>query len=312
MVGCGQIGNAHFKAIQACDAARVAFCVDVDPSRAEEAAAIYGGRFTTVMAEALASPEVDAAVLCLPHDLHLSFTTESLAAGKHVLVEKPMALNEDEARKMADVADKHGRNLMVGQSTRFLPSHQKAKRLIEDGRIGRPINYARQTCFWVERLSTDWRRDADACGGLYLPLFGSHDVDAMLWLLDTAPITVDARIRAGSDLSDGDVEGWIGLTFEDEAVGSIAFSLRSKETIQGSLIVGAEGTMRVERNRLSVDGEPVSFDHSKGALERQMEEFVSAIVDSRAPSVPGTDGVRTMRVLDLARASSEQQKSLTF
>ncbi|MBS10111.1 MAG: hypothetical protein CME19_00730 [Gemmatimonadetes bacterium] len=71
MVGYGQIGNAHFKAIQACDAARVAFCVDVDPSWAEEAAATYGGHFTTVLAEAITSPEVDAAVLCLPHDLHL-------------------------------------------------------------------------------------------------------------------------------------------------------------------------------------------------------------------------------------------------
>jgi predicted dehydrogenase len=147
---------------------------------------------------------------------------------------------------------------------------------------------------------------------LYLPLFGSHDVDAMLWLLDDQPDRVSAAVRAGNDLSGGDVDGWIGLTFADGKVASISFSLRSKESRQVTLLVGSEGSMTIDRNSVSVDGEDVSFEPSANPFVRQMEEFIGSIREGRQPSVPGSEGVRTMRVLDLARAASEQQANLEF
>ena len=313
MIGCGQIANAHLKAIDACEGARTTFCVDVDGERARSAAQKHGDiGWSDEYAAALADSSVDAVVLCLPHDLHLSFTVQALKAGKHVLVEKPMALDAEQAQQMVAAGEQAGRNLMVGQSTRFHASHQEAKRLLDAGRIGKPLNVARQTLFWQERLSTDWRRDLDACGGLYLPLFGSHDVDAMLWFLDDHPNQISAAIRSGSPLSDGDVNGWIGMDFSDEKVASIVFSLRSRERRQETLIIGDESSLLVDLKNLSVDGEEVSFDDSKPAFQLQMEEFVASIVEGRAPSVPGTDGVRTMRVLDLARAASEQKRSLKF
>ena len=230
MVGCGQIAEAHLKAIQGCDGARVTWCVDVDPDRAKLAADRYGkANHGTDFERVLSDPEVDAVVLCLPHHLHVSFTCLALDAGKHVLVEKPMSMDEAEALGMTEAAAHASKNLMVGQSTRFHASHQEAHRLIRAGRIGKPINVVRQTCFWVEQLSTDCRRNLDSCGGLYLPLFGSHDVDAMLWLLDDTPDHISAAVRAGSNLSGGDVDGWIGMTFADGKVASISFSLRSRE-----------------------------------------------------------------------------------
>ena len=67
------------------------------------------------MEKALSSADVDAVVICLPHDLHVSFTCDSLNAGKHVPVEKPMALDEAQARQMVLAAEVSGRNMMVGQ-----------------------------------------------------------------------------------------------------------------------------------------------------------------------------------------------------
>ena len=313
MIGCGQIASAHIRAIQACPDARVTFCVDVDEERAEAAADKSGATgFSDDFSIALDDASVDAVVLCLPHDLHLPFTLRALAAGKHVLVEKPMALNAREASEMVAASEKAARNLMVGQSTRFDPAHQEAKRVLDDGRIGAPVNVIRQTCFWQERLSTDWRRDVDACGGLYLPLFGSHDVDAMLWLLNDQPDRVSAAMRLGGKLSDGDVDGWIGMTFEDGKVASISFSLRSKEPRQVTVVVGLEGAMSIGRGSLSLDGDDVPLDKAKSAFQLQMDEFVASIVEDRSPSVPGADGVRTMRVLDLARAANEQECGLKF
>ena len=134
----------------------------------------------------------------------------------------------------------------------------------------------------------------------------------MLWLIDDTQSHVGAAIRSGSELSEGDVDGWIGLSFSDGKVGSVSFSLRSRETRQSSLIVGTEGSMLLERNRLSVDGEEVSFDTEKGAFETQMDAFVTGIREGRAPAVPGKDGIRTMRVLDLAREASKRQSVLAY
>ena len=178
--------------------------------------------------------------------------------------------------------------------------------------MGVPIHSVRQTCFGVEELSTDWRREVDACGGLYLPLFGSHDVDAMLWLVYDTPDRVSAAIRMGSELADGDINGWIGLTFADGKVGSIALSLRSKEKAQSTMIIGSEGAMTIKRNRIIVDGADYPVESKVGEFIAQMREFITSIQMGGEPSVTGREGVKTMRVLDLARAASEQQTVLSY
>ena len=99
----------------------------------------------------------------------------------------------------------------------------------------------------------------------------------MPWLLDGTPASISVAIRSGSELSDGDVHGWIGMTFADAKVASVAFDLRSKEARQATTIVGDEASMTVERNRITIDGEDVTFDLSAGAFELQMREFVSSI-----------------------------------
>ena len=98
---------------------------------------------------------------------------------------------------MVSAAEASTPSLMEDQSRRFTPTHREAKRILGSGRMGVPIHSVRQTCFGVEELSTDWRREVDACGGLYLALFGSHDVDAMLWRVYDTPDRVRAAIRMG-------------------------------------------------------------------------------------------------------------------
>jgi UDP-N-acetylglucosamine 3-dehydrogenase len=181
LVGCGQIAKAHMRAIAALENAQLVFTVDADVVRAREAADAFGALHGAASyEEVLASDVVDAVVLCLPHDLHLPFTLQAAQAGKHILVEKPMALDESEARQMAEGAASGGVELSVGHSTRCLAPYRRAKALMLEGALGRIVNVVHQRLFWVERLSTDWRRSAASCGGLYLPLFGSHDIDAML------------------------------------------------------------------------------------------------------------------------------------
>lgn len=313
MVGCGQIANAHLKAVDALGGARLVHTMDVGAEAARAAAEAWGAaRWSTAYDDVLADPSVDAVVLCLPHDLHRDHTIRAAQAGKHVLVEKPMAMDEAEAREMVAAAETHNVRLSVGQSTRCFPAYQRAKALLEDGRIGRVLNVLHQRTFWIERVSTAWRRDVSACGGLYLPLFGSHDIDAMLWLLDDAPGRVWGSIRCASPVSDGDSDGFIGLDFADGKVASVAFAVRSRQARHEMVLVGTEGTMSVLRNQLLLDGEPVEIPEAPEPFHLQMQRFVEALQAGEEVPAPGREVVRVMRTLDLVRESSRQGRTMDF
>ena len=313
MVGCGQIAEAHLKGVDVVEGARLVFAMDVDAEKARSAAERHGEvRWSTDYAEALADSEVDAVVLCLPHDLHLSFAVQAAEAGKHILVEKPMALSEAEAREMVAAADHSKVRLSVGQSTRYFATYQQARALLAEGRIGRVINVLHQRTFWIERLSTDWRRVQGACGGLYLPLFGSHDVDAILWLLNDQPNRVWGTIRSFSPVSDGDSDGFIGLEVADGEVGSIAFATRCKQNRAETVLVGSEGTLTVRRGELLLDDEPVVLPGLEAPFVLQMRRFVEALLAGEQPPVSGHEVLRVMRTLDLVRQASERGEVMAF
>lgn len=313
MVGCGQIAEAHLKAIQAISGARLVWCVDVVASQAQLAAERYGAlHYGTDYADALACADVDAVVLCLPHNLHLPFSVLASDAGKHVLVEKPMALDEAEAQKMVAAAEKTATQLSVGQSTRYMPTFQAAKKVMDSGRIGRVMNVVHQRLFMVEKVSTDWRRSQAACGGLYLPLFGSHDVDAILWLLNDQPSCVWGSVRACGKATDGDSDGVIGLEFADGKIGSLAFSVQCKHVRTETVFVGDEATLVIRRDKLFVDTEEIEIPVTVPAFELQMQQFVDALLTGHPTPAQGREVLRVMRTLDLVRQASETGNRMVF
>lgn len=323
VVGCGQIAEAHLKAIAALDNARLTWTQDIAPERAASAAERFGAaRCTTSYEEVLSAPTadraggdtppVDAVLLCLPHHLHLPFALAAAAAGKQILVEKPMALTEADGREMVEAAHRAGVILSVGQSTRCFPTFQAARSLIEDGAIGAVRNVAVQRLFYIDQLSTDWRRDLTACGGLYLPIFGSHDVDAMLWLMDRSPSRVSAAVRAFTRASAGDSDGYIGLEFDDGAVGSVQFSCCAHTSRQEFVVVGTEGTLVIGRGKLWHNEAEVELAQTDDSFTLQTRFFVEAVQGHRPPFAAGREVLRVLRTLDLARKASETGQSQQF
>ena len=314
MIGCGQIANAHLRSIDALADAEVTWCQDIDAARAECAATPRGAHSTTDYAQVLAADDVDAVVLCLPHDLHESFSVQAARAGKHVLVEKPMAMEEAEARRMVEAADTAGVTLCVGQSTRCTVAMRQARALLTEGAIGQLRHVLHQRVFYIERLSTDWRRVEGECGGLYLPLFGSHDVDAILWLMSAAagepavPATVWASLRAFSPASAGDSDGVVCLDFEDGRLATLQFSVCSRQARTETLLVGTEGTLSVERSRVCLNGEVVEAetpaDTYDDSFAEQMRQFVVGLRGGGPLPAPGAEVVAVVRTLDLARAAA--------
>ena len=186
VIGIGDISIRRvIPAIQAEPRSRLYGLVTRDPAKA----APYDTRAWVTLDEALADPEVHAVYVATPVFLHAPQTIQSLRAGKHVLCEKPMAMNEAEARSMVKTAEETGRTLGVAYYRRMYPKVQRAKELLDAGAIGQPV-VAELTCHgWFDgkkpgenESDRNWLIDPALAGGGPLFDVASHRIDVLNFL----------------------------------------------------------------------------------------------------------------------------------
>ena len=184
IVGLGRLGqrHAHALAFNTPNCQLVAACSPVEAERDYAATqlgiqAIYSDFYAL-----LKDPNVDAVVLVTPTSLHADQTIAALQAGKHVFVEKPLALNVPDCEKVLAVAEKHPAQVaMVGFVRRFDPSYRSAFQSVEAGDIGRPFLVRSQTC---DKNDPDgfFVKFAPTSGGIFMDC-SVHDIDLARWLL---------------------------------------------------------------------------------------------------------------------------------
>jgi 1,5-anhydro-D-fructose reductase (1,5-anhydro-D-mannitol-forming) len=150
-----------------------------DSSKAE---AYPGTRTWPTMEQALEDPLIDAIYIALPVAMHAEAAIAALRAGKHVLCEKPMALNDAEAQRMVAEARAPGRLLGVAYYRRLYPKLIRAKKLIAEGAIGQPVLVEANSHSWLPEEARGWLRDPALAGGGPLYDIGSHRIDAMHFL----------------------------------------------------------------------------------------------------------------------------------
>ena len=187
VVGCGGVSGSHLSAYQSHKLATLVACVDIREPVAQAARQRYGAeRAETSWEEAVARDDIDLVDVCMPHDLHAPVAIGAARGGKHVFVEKPIANTLAEADAMIAAARQSGVRLMVDQTKRFEPRHQRIKELIAAGVIGRPIMaksaYPQDITYaWDHmdpgRKRTYWKHDG-VIGGI-----GIHTLDMLRWLL---------------------------------------------------------------------------------------------------------------------------------
>jgi predicted dehydrogenase len=181
VIGIGDIATRRvIPAIQAEPRSRLYGLVTRDPAKA----ASYDAQVWTNLDDALLDPAVDAVYVATPVFLHASQTIQSLRAGKHVLCEKPMAMNEAEARSMVQTAEDTGLTFGVAYYRRAYPKVQRAKQLLEAGAIGKPV-LAELTCHeWRDEQGSQrsWLIDPAQAGGGPLYDIASHRIDVANFL----------------------------------------------------------------------------------------------------------------------------------
>lgn len=188
IIGCGGIANGKhmpsLKKVKDCE--MVAFC-DIIPERAEKAAKEYGtpdAKTYTDYKELLKDSEIEVVHVCTPNRSHSFITVDALEAGKHVMCEKPMAINSAEAKKMLDAANRTGKKLTIGYQSRFRDDAQFLKKETEDNTFG-DIYYAKATALRRRAVPT-WGvflNEYEQGGGPLIDI-GTHALDLTLWMMN--------------------------------------------------------------------------------------------------------------------------------
>ncbi len=184
MIGIGDIAIRRvIPAIQAEPRSRLYGLVTREPAKAAPWVGSDGARVWSTLDEALADAAVDAVYVGTPVFLHATQSIQSLRAGKHVLCEKPMAMNEPEARAMAQTAAQTGQTLGVAYYRRCYPKVQRAKELLATGAIGKPVLAELSCHMWFDgKGNRSWLVDPAKAGGGPLFDIASHRIDVLNYL----------------------------------------------------------------------------------------------------------------------------------
>jgi predicted dehydrogenase len=284
-------------------------------------------RLTTEYRELLNNPAVDAVVIATPAETHYGLAKESLHAGKHTLVEKPLAMTVDQCRELIDLADRLSRVLMVGHVFRYNAAVQKLKSYIESGELGQ-VHYISSNRLNLGRI----RQDINAMWN-----FAPHDISIITYLLDMMPSQVNAR--GFSYIQEG-VEDVVFMTlcFPNGASANVHISWLNPRKVRAMTVVGSR-KMAVYDD-VSADAKIQIYD--KGVTKQpdlaslgdfdtfgefqlllragdvlipkidfveplrvECQHFVDCIMNGSRPITDGRDGLRIVQVLEAAQRSME-------
>jgi len=197
IIGCGGIHKVHAAALERMDNVTYAIACDNKEARAKASAETYGAVPETDFEKVLADPTIDVVHLTLPHYLHGPFAAKALKAGKHVLVEKPMAVTCEQARELIALSEETGKTLGVIFQNRYNPSSLKMKEILESGELGK-VTCIRGRVSWYRGenyYSDDWHGRWDTeCGGVMINQ-AIHILDLANWFIDNDPVDVQASIH---------------------------------------------------------------------------------------------------------------------
>lgn len=248
LVGCGRISRNHFDAFERIGELELAGVCDVIESRAREAATRGSVPWFTSYAKMLEDVACDAVAICTPSGLHPAHGIMAAKAGKHVICEKPMAINLTSADELVQACDDAGVQLFVVKQNRLNPPIQLLKRALDKGRFGR-LYMANTTVRWTRPQEyydqAPWRGTWEFDGGAFMNQ-ASHYVDLLQWL--AGPVeSVTAKTATLARRIEAEDSGAAILRFRSGALGVIEVTMLTyPRNLEGSItLLGETGTVKI-------------------------------------------------------------------
>ena len=309
-LGCGFITRVHSRHLRSLFGEVVCSYASRDEAKAEQYRRDLGGvESYGDYQSALDEPGVDAVVIAVPPRFHLELTLQALAAGKHVLVEKPAYPSMAAYRSAVEARDRAGRVVLVGENDHYKPLVATLRRLLRDGAIGEMVFAYFQTIVKRLKSADDWRNDESMAGGDAFFEEGIH------WLHMAGclgPTIVDAHgFRPAASREGPDTRAksmMVAFRYDNQAVGSLYYSREIPSLLRGlrlSKLYGRSGIITFESNGLFVlvrgNGRPrvivPGLSDIRGYKAMYLD-FVGAIRTGRQPEMSLERAMDDQRLMD--------------
>jgi predicted dehydrogenase len=331
LIGCGRVAPRHAQSLIQLPETQLVSVADIREDRARRFSAEYGAQAYTDYHDMLARPDIDAVTVCVPSGLHAQVAIDVVQAGKHVLVEKPIALNLADADRMIATAREAGLRLGVVLQNRYNSPVQQVRTLIDQGRLGKL--YLGSVCVrWYRPQSyyeDGWHGTLSMDGGALMNQ-SIHHLDALQWFMGPVASVYAYTATLAHTMESEDV-GVAVVRFRSGALATIEGStLTWPQNLEGSVAVfGEHGSVKVGGTALSritlwkVDGElereaeiltgqrvdpPTVYGYSHREV---IHDFARALLDGREPSTPGPEARKSLALVlaiyESARTGREVQ-----
>jgi predicted dehydrogenase len=340
VIGTGFGARCQMPAFVAHPDTKLVAVVSQSLERARIAAQTHGAPFySDDYRVVLKRDDVDLVSITAPPHLHAPIALAAIKAGKHVLCEKPMALNEREAARMTDAARKARRIGLIDHEFRYLPQRARLRELIGDGWLGDVQRIA-----WIE--TTPWMaaggdyrfgwQSQAKCGGGVLGALGSHAIDYCRLIAGevsdvgaalTTRVKRQPRAEGGTGDVDADDNASVRLAHAGGAISSIEICATAAAGVSTIVVSGSKGILRIDGDQLfGIRGSQGAVPVTAPARTRKkfppgshrllpafytfVGEAVAAVRGEPSTAPTFADGLRVQRVLDAARRSARSNKTV--
>ena len=326
IIGAGGIGRIRANSIRESKTALVSRIVDVDRKRAEELAEALHARSCTDWREAVSDPKIDCVVVSTPTKFHAEIVKGALEGGKHVLCEKPLARNVQEARAVADAAQRTGRVLKTGFNYREMAHVRKAQELLRAGAIGAPhFLRCRYGHGGRPQYEDHWCTDSDMSGGGVLQEQGIHILDLTRILLGE-PVRVMAQMRRYFWPFRGTEDNcFCALETATDQVAQIHVSWTQWKNILEIEVFGPDGYLRLEGRdghygpqrltfgkRNATHGKPeeqvFTFDGAESSWNLEWQTFTAMVLNGANRRSAALQGLEAQKIVEAAYRSAAEQR----
>jgi predicted dehydrogenase len=320
VVGCGYWGPNLIRNLASLQGCRVKWVCDLDPKRTSHMKALYPGIETTPDFEVLVNdPEIGAVVIATPVHLHHAMARKSLLAGKHTLIEKPMAPSAKECVELVELAAKNRLTLMVGHTFIYSSPVRKIKEIIDSGDIG-TVQYISS-----RRLNLGlFQKDINVAWDL-----APHDISIILYLLEKVPVSVNCQGKAHINRGIEDVTN-MSLDFAGGGFATIHSSWLDPNKVREMIIVGSKRMIVYNDNepleKIKIYDKRVEtpphydtfaefhYSYHYGdmyapyirqvePLKTECQHFIECVTTGTRPLTGGLDGLRVVQILEASSRS---------
>lgn len=350
IIGCGKVAHLHAQGLQHLKDSDFKAVFSRTLSKANDFGKQYGVKGYDDITAMVNEEKLDLVIICTPHPNHLEPTQEAIKAGAHALVEKPLASSLEDCDAMIKAAKSHGKKLGVISQRRFYEPVMRVKKAIDDGKIGQPVLGTVNMLGWRDEnyyKSDPWRGSWKHEGGGVLVNQAPHQLDVLQWFMGDIDEVYGSWANLNHPYIEVEDTAVAIVKFNGGGLGNIIVSNSQKPGIYGKIQIhgsnGASVGVQPEGGAMFVAGmssiaePPVndlwtvpgeedkleawsnedseffnSIDATVYYIERQIEDFLSAIQKDREPFVNGEEGRKTVELFTAIYRSQRDNKPIKF